>query len=229
MKRYELHSHTNFSDGKASLEEMIHKARELNSAIAITDHFIGDEFGINRLYPNISSLENFLNRRKKFLESEIYKQFKDDVIFGIEITRVKPKKIYEIAKKAKEMNFIVLVHGETISDEVPAGTNKSALECEYVDILAHPGHLSEDDALKAKQNKIFVEITARKIHGLENFEIAKICKKFNVEMVINADAHSVNELIDDEKTKIVGFEAGLNEYEINHANENAYKIFKKFL
>ncbi len=224
MKRYELHSHTNFSDGKSSIEEMISRARELNSAIAITDHFIGDEFGINKiLYGNMSSLARFLKRREKF--SKIF----DDVIFGIEITRVNPSKISEIARTAKKRDFIVLVHGETSGDKVPAGTNTAALNCEYVDILAHPGHLSEENALKAKENKIFIEITAREIHKPENPEIAKICKKFNLEMVIDTDAHSAGELIDYEKAKDTGLNAGLSEDDVRQTNENAKKIFKKFI
>jgi len=224
MKRYELHSHTNFSDGKTSIEEMVNKAYELNSAIAITDHFIGDEFGINKiLYRNISSLDSFLKRRDKF--SKIF----DEVVFGIEITRVNPRKIPEMAMAAKKHGFIVLVHGETGGDKVPAGTNTAALNCEYVDILAHPGHLSEEDALRAKQNKIFIEITAREIHRSENPEIAKICKKFNLEMVINTDAHSADELIDYETANNVGLNAGLSEDEVWQANENAKKFFKKFI
>ncbi|OQX22058.1 MAG: hypothetical protein BWK75_01715 [Candidatus Altiarchaeales archaeon A3] len=224
MKRYELHSHTNFSDGKSSIEEMISRANELDSAIAITDHFIGDEFSINKiLYRNISSLDSFLKRRNKF--SKIF----DDVIFGIEITRVNPKKIPEIAKNAKKHDFIVLVHGETSGDKVPAGTNTAALNCEYVDILAHPGHLSEENALKAKENKIFIEITAREIHRSENPEIAKICKKFNLEMIIDTDAHSAGELIDYEKARDTGLNAGLSEDEVTRTNENAKKIFKKFI
>jgi len=231
MKRYELHSHTNFSDGKSSIEEMLSKAKELNSAIAITDHFIGDEFGINKiLYRNISSLDSFLKRREKFMKNN-KKLFDDvdEVIFGIEITRVRPEKIFEIAKNAKRHNFIVLVHGETNSDNVPAGTNTAALNCEYVDVLAHPGHLSEENALKARENKIFIEITAREMHRAENPEIVKICKKFNLETVINTDAHSASELIDYAKAKEVGLKSGLSEDEVKQANENAKKIFKKFI
>lgn len=224
MKRYELHSHTNFSDGRASIEEMLNRARELNSAIAITDHFIGDEFFINKiLYPNISSLDKFLNHINKSI-----RKFKtDDLIFGIEITRVNPKRIHKIAKAAKEHNLIVIVHGETEIDKVPPGTNTTALDCEYVDILAHPGHLSEEDALKAKENNVFIEINAR--HKSENPKIVRICKKFNLKMVINTDAHSVEELVDYNGAKKIGMDAGLSEDEVLKANENAKEIFKKYL
>jgi len=223
IKKYDLHTHTIFSDGESTVEEMIKKAKMLNSAIAITDHFISDEFFINKiLYPEISSIEKFVERKKKYMK--IF----DELIFGIEITRVRPEKIYEIAKNAKKHNLIVLVHGETYADIVPEGTNISAVNCEYVDILAHPGHLSEEEAIKAKENKIFIEISARKTHSSENKEIAKICKKFNLEIVINTDAHSTDELIDYEKAKEIGLNAGLSEEDVYRANENAKKIFERF-
>lgn len=224
MKRYELHSHTNFSDGKSCLEDMVNRAIELNSAIAITDHFIGDGFGINKiLYPNISSLDNFLKRKEKY--SKIF----DDVVFGIEITRIDPRKIPEIARAAKKNGLIVLVHGETKGDNVPAGTNNAALNSEFVDVLAHPGHLSEENALKAKESKAFIEITTREVHKSENQEIIKICKKFDLEMVIDTDAHSTHELIDYEDALMVGLNAELTEDDVKKANENAKKIFKKFI
>jgi len=48
-------------------------------------------------------------------------------------------------------------------------------------------------------------------------------------MVIDTDAHSAGELIDYEKAKDTGLNAGLSEDDVRQTNENAKKIFRKFI
>jgi len=214
IKRFDLHTHTILSDGTSSVDEMAKKAEELNNSIAITDHILN------------SNLKNFLDAREKYLK--IY----DNIIFGVEITRVNPEKIPEIAKEAKKNLFLVIVHGETPGDiMVPKNTNKAALNCKYVDILAHPGNLTEEDAQKAKENEIYIELGTRSLHtanGSINKKNAKICRDYGVKMVINTDAHSVDSLISYSKAVKVALDAGLTEQETFETNENARKIFEKY-
>lgn len=214
IKRFDLHTHTKLSDGISSVDEMIEKARELNNSIAVTDHITDLNF------------RNFLETREKYLK--IY----DDLIFGVEITHVDPERIPEIAKEAKKNSFLVIVHGETPGDIwVPKGTNKASLNCEYVDILAHPGNVTEEDSLKAKENGIYIELSARSLHsvnGNTNRKIAGICRDFGVKMVVNTDSHSVNELLTYSGAMKIAFDSGLSEREGRETNENARKIFEKF-
>lgn len=210
-KRFELHSHTKFSDGAASIDEMVLKARELNNAIAVTDHILDMNF------------KNFLKNR------EIYGKIYPDVIFGVEITRVKPEEICKIAKEAYNNSMLVIVHGETPGDFfVPKGTNKAAVECEYVDILAHPGFISEEEARKAKDNEVLIELSARKIHNSSNKKIAKLCKDLGVKMVVNTDSHSPDELITYEDAMKIALDSGLSMQEAWETNENARRIFERF-
>lgn len=62
-----------------------------------------------------------------------------------EITHVPPSRIAEVSEKAKKLGAkIVVIHGETISEPVAPGTNHESIMCEFVDILAHPGFISEE-------------------------------------------------------------------------------------
>ena len=79
---------------------------------------------------------------------------------GIEITHVPPEQIDELARYAKGISAdVVVVHGETVTEPVAPGTNAAAVSCPYVDILAHPGLITEEDARLAAQNGVVLEVT----------------------------------------------------------------------
>ena len=89
-----------------------------------------------------------------------------------------------MAQKAKQLGaWIVVVHGETIVEPVEKGTNLAALNSPDVDILAHPGMLSPEEARLAAANHIFLEISARKGHSLTNGHVAKLGLKAGAKML----------------------------------------------
>ncbi|MCG3221366.1 MAG: histidinol phosphate phosphatase domain-containing protein [Candidatus Heimdallarchaeota archaeon] len=94
-----------------------------------------------------------------------------------------------LAKKAKQRNFLVVVHGETIVEPVIEGTNRAAIMCPDVDILAHPGILSLEDAQLAKDNDVFLEITTRGGHSLGNGLVAELAMKTGAKLILNTDSH----------------------------------------
>ena len=51
--------------------------------------------------------------------------------------------------EADEAVSLVVVHGESIIEPVEKGTNIAALQCPYVDILAHPGLITLEEAKMA--------------------------------------------------------------------------------
>ena len=136
MKLTDFHTHTLLSDGALMPAEHLRRliVRGLD-AVSITDHV--DSSNIDHV---LNSLDN------------IRYDFEEYITFlpGVEITHVLHSQISELAKKAKQRNFLVVVHGETIVEPVIEGTNKAALKCPDVDILAHPGILTFKDAQLAK-------------------------------------------------------------------------------
>jgi len=214
----DLHMHTFLSDGELSPNELVQRARKIGySAMAITDHV------------DISNVEIVVKEIVKFCEEA--KNYYTDIIVlaGVEITHVPPHHINEIAEFAKKLGTkIVVVHGETIVEPVELGTNREAIKSKYVDILAHPGLISEEDVILAKENQKYLEITAKKGHSITNGHVAKLCKKHNVKMVINTDTHSPENLITDETARKILKGAGLDDSDIITVFQNSLEIVKKY-
>jgi len=154
---YDFHTHTTLSDDELLPIELIRRALVNNyGVIALTDHAATGEK--NRIIQETTEACALARSHWNIL-----------AIPGIELTHVPADAIAEAAKKAKELGaWIVMVHGETIVEPVEKGTNLAALHSPHVDILAHPGLLSLEEAQLAATNGIFLEISARKDHCLTN-------------------------------------------------------------
>jgi histidinol phosphatase-like PHP family hydrolase len=109
---------------------------------------------------------------------------------------------------------IVVVHGETIVETVEQGTNKAAMQSPYVDILAHPGLITVEEAALAKRNGVFIEISARKGHSLTNGHIASIARATGARLLLSSDAHSTQDLLSSGLAIAILRGAGLAEGEV---------------
>ena len=181
---YDFHTHSSLSDGALSPLELIHRAVQHGyRAIAITDHV------------GIGQLERFITEiAKDCLLAERYW----DVIAipGVELTHLPAIAISDVARQAKETGArVVVVHGETIVEPVEQGTNMAAVQSPYVDILAHPGLLTHDEATIAAANGVFIEISARKGHSLANGHIAKTTLTDGAKLLLGSDAHDEEDLL----------------------------------
>ena len=205
----DLHTHSIFSDGVLIPSELVRRAEFAGlKGIGITDH--GDLSNIDFIIPRIVAVAEELNRVVNI-----------KVIPGIEITHVPPSLIGESAKKARSLGAkIIIVHGETIVEPVAPGTNSAALEAD-IDILAHPGLITEEEVLKAKERGIFLEISARKGHSLTNGHVGKLAQKTGAKLVINTDTHDPGDLIDINLAKQIVCGAGLTEKDFEIMQKNA--------
>lgn len=204
--RIDLHTHTFFSDGELSPNELIRRAATFGyAAIGISDH--GDA----------SNLEDIFARLNRMLVEQAG-QFPLTVIPSVELTHVPPSGIARLARRAKELGAgLVVVHGETIVEPVEPGTNRAAVECKDVDILAHPGFVTADEAAIAKANGVHLEITSRKGHSLTNGYVAKVARVAGAKLVVDTDSHAPQDLIDQSMACAVARGAGLDEAEIEAA------------
>ena len=193
--------HSLFSDGELLPSELARRAANLNhEVIAITDHV------------DYSNVEQILQIQKAI--DDINTNWDIKVILGAEVTHVPTESINGVAKKAKELGAqIVVVHGETLNEPVIEGTNYAALNSEYVDILGHPGLITYKEAQIAKENDIYLEISARSGHCLGNGHVAKIACEVGNKLLVNTDTHSPDNLITFEKSYEIALGAGLSKKE----------------
>lgn len=103
----------------------------------------------------------------------------------------------------------MVVHGESPVEPVMPGTNHAALSCPHVDILAHPGLITEEDATLARKHNIALEITARG-HNRTNGHVARIAEKTGCLMVVDSDAHHPGDLMSGRDREIIAAGAGIS-------------------
>lgn len=200
-KRIDLHMHSLFSDGELLPSELARRAANLNhEVIAITDHVD---------YSNVEQIPQI----QKAID-DINANWNIKVVLGAEVTHVPTESIDGVAKKAKDLGAqIVVVHGETLNEPVIEGTNYAAVNSEYVDILGHPGLITYEEAQIAKENGIYLEISARSGHCLENGHVANIASEVGNKLLVNTDTHSPDNLITFEKSYEIALGAGLSKKE----------------
>ena len=200
----DLHTHSTFSDGELIPSELVRRAVVRGyKAIAITDH--ADFTNIDHI---LSSMKNI---------KSIEEDYDIRVFTGVELTHVPPGKIPELVKKARHLGAeIIVVHGETIVEPVPEGTNHAALSLD-IDILAHPGLITIEDAELAAENGICLEITSRSGHNRTNGHVAQVAKEAGADLIVNTDTHAPEDLITDEMALKVAIGAGLDEKSANRA------------
>ena len=137
------------------------------------------------------------------------------VLPGTEVTHVMPERIGETVRLARELGAVyVVVHGETLSEPVAAGTNRAAIEA-GVDILAHPGLITEEEVRLAAERGVMLEISGRKGHCLANGHVARLARECGAELLFGSDAHTVGDMATRDFAERVCFGAGLSRDEVD--------------
>ncbi|MCX6685857.1 MAG: histidinol phosphate phosphatase domain-containing protein [Methanoregula sp.] len=198
---YDLHTHTIHSDGDMLPIELIRRMAVLGySTVAITDHV------------DTSNVRTVLAALEPVKESA--QLFGVTLLCGVEITHVPPAQIADLAQQAKDAGAdIVIVHGETPVEPVAPGTNHATCTCRYVDVLAHPGIVTAEDARQAVKNNIALEITSRGGHNRTNGYVVQAAREAGCQIVVDSDAHSPHDLLDERARFLVAKGAGLSDAE----------------
>jgi histidinol phosphatase-like PHP family hydrolase len=208
----DLHTHSIFSDGVLIPTELAQRAWAAGyKVLAITDHV--DHSNIDFVIPRIIKVCSKINQDGKI-----------KAIPGIEMLHVAPAQIGALADEARKLGIqIIIVHGETIVEPVPIGTNLAALKAS-INILAHPGLLTEDEARLAADRGIYLEITTLRGHSYTNGHVAQMAKKFHADLILNNDAHSPSDFVGRERATSIARGAGLNFDEISAMFENSRRM-----
>lgn len=181
---YDFHSHSFLSDGVLSPVELIRRAQVAGyAAIAVTDH------------AGPGNLEYVLDQLGR--ECEMASEHWPIIALpGVELTHVPAAAIAGLARRARAAGArIVVVHGETVVEPVEPGTNRAAVDCEDVDILAHPGLLHPDDAARGAARGCFLEISGRKSHAFANGHVVRTALASGARLLLDSDAHEPADLL----------------------------------
>ena len=200
---YNLHCHSLLSDGVLLPSEVAVRYSAVGyKVIAITDH---------------ADYSNIEFTTKAILEFTQHwpKDSSIKVLPGIELTHLPAEQFKPLAQYARRQGIkIIVAHGETLVEPVIKGTNRAALEAD-IDILAHPGLISDEDVKLAQEKGIFLEITSRKGHSDTNIHVVERALKLGARLALNTDSHSPEDIITPEELIKIGMRAGLSENEID--------------
>jgi histidinol phosphatase-like PHP family hydrolase len=213
----DLHTHTLLSDGECAPAELVRRAEHAGyRVIGITDH--ADASNLDDL---ISSLVQFVRETQPFMKIRI--------IPGVELTHVPPGQISGLVRRARQLGArLVLLHGETVCEPVALGTNRAGIEA-GIDILAHPGIISEEEVRLAAANGVYLEISARFSHGLGNGRIVSLARDAGAALVINSDAHAPSDILTPNWREKVAFGSGLTADEMERINKGMMSLVEKLV
>ncbi len=211
----DLHTHSLFSDGVLVPSELVRRAvMKGYEVIAITDH--ADASNLDFSIPRVAAACKELNRRWKIT-----------ALPGIELTHIPPETFAELTDRARSLGAAIIVaHGETLVEPVHPGTNRAAIEAK-VDILAHPGLITKDEAMLAAKNGVYLEITTRKGHSLSNGHVAKMAGDTGAKLVIDTDTHEPGDLVTDELAQNILLGAGLSRGQVEAVLKNSRELAGK--
>jgi DNA polymerase (family 10) len=197
----DLHTHTNATDGKYSMEEMVAAAEKLGySYYSISDHSkrVAMARGLNekRLAEQIKQIDK-LNGKLKNIK----------VLKSIEVDILEDGKLDLPNRILKELDVVVCsVHyNQNLPKDKQTARVLKAMQNPYFNILGHPtGRLigvrssydidMERIMLEAKMNGCFLEINASPDRLDLNDDHARMAKEMGVKISISTDAHSIDGL-----------------------------------
>lgn len=215
-RRCDFHMHSLFSDGELLPMELIRRAAAADHrAIAITDH------------ASFSNLENVI--KSVSMDCKKSDAWGMEAIPGVELTHVPVRYIDEAVRKSKKVGAeLIVIHGETPVEPVEPGTNHKAVANPDVDILAHPGMISLDDAELAAKNKVYLEISCRRGHSLGNGHVVAMARETKAKLLVNTDAHAPEDLSTMAFANTVARGSGLAPEEVRVALvENPEEVLKR--
>jgi len=211
---FDLHTHTFWSDGVLAPAELARRCQAAGyRGVVIADHC------------DHSTIEPMLEAIRRFCDAVNGHYGPLELLAGCEITHVPPELISDLAGRSRELGAAVVVaHGETIAEPVAPGTNRAAIEA-GVDVLAHPGLLTEEDAALAAEKGVLLEISGRQGHCLTNGRVARVAMQTGAKLSFGSDGHSPGDYPAREHAEKILAGAGLTGEQVAEVFQNNARFF----
>jgi DNA polymerase (family 10) len=198
----DLHTHTTFSDGENTLEEMVNKAREKGyEYIGISDHA-----------PSVVSrgddeVRRLIEKRREEID-ELNKKYSDiKILFGMEVNILADNSLGLPDEMLKMLDYAIASIHTSFEMDRDKMTERvlSALSNPYIKIWGHPSGrlLNEREGIEinwtkifefAAENKKIIEINAQPQRLDLADDLVYEAIKAGVKIIINTDSHNAQSL-----------------------------------
>jgi len=198
----DLHTHTTFSDGENTLEEMVNKAREKGyEYIGISDHA-----------PSVASrgeeeVKRLIEKRREEID-ELNKKYTDiKILFGMEVNILADNSLGLPDEMLKILDYAIASIHTSFEMDRDKMTERvlSALSNPYIKIWGHPSGrlLNEREGIEinwtkifefAAENKKIIEINAQPQRLDLADDLVYEAIKAGVKIIINTDSHNAQSL-----------------------------------
>ena len=156
---------------------------------------------------------------------------------GIELVHIPPALLPDAVSRARERGAsLVVAHGESIPgravDSAETGTNLAAIEA-GVDILAHPGLITAQDAALAAEKGVRLELSLAPRHALANGHIVRMASRFQCSLVLGSNAATPEDFESPEAThafrKAAALGAGLDAQGLEALHQSERMLVQQLL
>jgi DNA polymerase (family 10) len=189
--RYDLHIHSDYSDSKSTIQEIVQRASTINlETIAITDHF----------WPSLGSRQggkSIIEKRRREMESARIEVPSLAILDGVEIDIQADGSLAPVAGDLEQFDIIIASFHWVLDSTQWVSTLSKVVKKKQFHILGHwDGYLSsyrEEDGEKAAQALaeagIAIELNER--YMLEHTHFIEQAKEYDCIFTLGSDSHSV--------------------------------------
>ena len=211
----DLHTHTLLSDGHLLPEELVRRCEVAGyRALVVTDHV-----GMSNVAFVVGALVRLCESLRGVTPVEL--------LPGAELTHVPPELAARTTQAARDAGArLVLGHGETIAEPVQPGSNRAYIEA-GVDVLAHPGLLTREDAELAQARAVCLEVSGRRGHCFTNGHVVQMSRATGAGLVFGTDAHDPGDVMARDQAERVARGAGMSAEEVASMFDRAETVFHR--
>ncbi len=238
---YDIHTHTNYSHGKSTIEQMVQSAREKGlEAIYITEHAMNHHYAkhlnsekylemkceIERLRQKYDDIKIFFGTEANFISTdgsldipdsdiEIY----DVILAGFHVMcRMKSfKDFLKLKLMALLVNKLKFGFLSKLSEKYCTQAVMNALDRYDIRMITHPMSNYRFDlrkvAEKCAQKNTILEINNNR--RLLNCEYIKSIKDIDVMFAVGSDAHNKNDVAKVDEAVLIALESGVIDRVVN--------------
>lgn len=190
MQRHDLHTHSDYSDGMATVEGLVARANELRlEVLAITDHF----------WPSLGAQNRRgLTQQRRRIINELRGEYDLLVLDGAEVDLYPDGTIAPVNGGYEQFDLIIGSMHLCVDSREWANAIVTIAQMGVIDILGHfDGYLNSYDPVDGErvasalaENNVSIELSAR--YGVQYMKFIERARDMGCTFTLGSDAHSID-------------------------------------